>query len=85
MTVTKVIAAVDDEPKRLVPGCRTKRPVRPELAILFEVVLATLTGSVPSARTTNSLSPMTPFGLTFLGESFDAFGGVIGFHQFIQI
>ena len=81
-TVTKVIAAVDDERERLAHGCRTKRP---ELAIIFEVVLATVTSSVPSVLTINSLSPMTPFGLTFLGESFDAFGGVVGFHQFIQI
>ena len=78
--VTKVIAAVDDQRERQAHGCRTKRPARPELAIVFEIAPATFTSSVPSVLTINSQSPMTPFGLTFLGESFDAFGRVMGFH-----
>jgi hypothetical protein len=77
-TVTNMIAALDDE--RLARGCRAGRlfALR-ELAIIFETVLAIATSSIPSLFAT-SLSAMTPFGLTFLGESFDAFGGVVGFH-----
>ena len=79
-TVTNMIAALDDESECLARPCRAGRfPARPELAIIFEIVLATVTGSVPSVVML-ILSAMSPFRLTFLAESFDAFGGVVGFH-----
>jgi hypothetical protein len=79
-TVTNMIAALDDEREPFARGCRAGRlcALR-DLAIIFEIVLAIATSSIPSLVAT-SLSTMTPFGLTFLAESFDAFGGVVGFH-----
>ena len=75
-----MIAALDDERERLSRPCRAGRvPALREPAIIFEIVLATVTSSVPSLVTL-ILSTMTPFGLAFLGESFDAFGCVVGFH-----
>jgi len=49
-------------------------------AVIFEIVLAALTGFSFGFFTIDCFSSMPPLGLAFLGESFDAFGGVVGFH-----
>jgi hypothetical protein len=73
-----MIAAFDDE--CLARGGRAGRLCAfRDLAIIFEIGLAIATSSIPSLVAA-SLSTMAPFGLTFLGESFDAFRGVVGFH-----